>query len=79
MSFSTLPLPEVEFVEFGEFGELSELSELTTVSGFSPSEGNAYLHLPGVIVAESSTGETRFLLSDGLGSVRQRWSLRCGD
>ncbi|MCP4356834.1 MAG: alpha/beta fold hydrolase, partial [Chloroflexi bacterium] len=35
------------------------------------SEGNAYLHLPGVIVAESSTGETRYLLSDGLGSVRQ--------
>ncbi|MCP4363066.1 MAG: hypothetical protein GY796_34115, partial [Chloroflexi bacterium] len=35
------------------------------------SEGNTYLHLPGVIVAESSTGETRYLLSDGLGSVRQ--------
>ncbi|MCP4362325.1 MAG: RHS repeat-associated core domain-containing protein, partial [Chloroflexi bacterium] len=35
------------------------------------SEGNAYLHLPGLIVAESSTGETRYLLSDGLGSVRQ--------
>jgi RHS repeat-associated protein len=35
------------------------------------SEGNAYLHLPGVIVAESSAGETRYLLSDGLGSVRQ--------
>jgi len=34
-------------------------------------EGNVYLHLPGVIVAESNTGETRYLLSDGLGSVRQ--------
>ncbi|MCP4360703.1 MAG: RHS repeat-associated core domain-containing protein, partial [Chloroflexi bacterium] len=35
------------------------------------SDGDAYLHLPGVIVAKSSTGETRYLLSDGLGSVRQ--------
>ncbi|MCI0528102.1 MAG: RHS repeat-associated core domain-containing protein, partial [Nitrospira sp.] len=35
------------------------------------SEGNIYLHLPGVIVAESSSGETRYLLSDGLGSIRQ--------
>jgi RHS repeat-associated protein len=35
------------------------------------SEGNAYLHLPGVIVAESAGGEGRYLLSDGLGSVRQ--------
>jgi RHS repeat-associated protein len=35
------------------------------------SEGNLYLHLPGVIVAESDSGETRYLLSDGLGSVRQ--------
>ena len=35
------------------------------------SKGNAYLHLPGVIVAERSTGEVRYLLSDGLGSVRQ--------
>ena len=34
------------------------------------SEGNVYLHLPGVIVAESNTGETRYLLSDGLGSIR---------
>ena len=34
------------------------------------SEGNAYLHLPGVIVAESNSGDTRYLLSDGLGSVR---------
>jgi len=30
------------------------------------SEGNAYLHLPGVIVAESAAGETRYLLSGGL-------------
>jgi RHS repeat-associated protein len=35
------------------------------------SEGNAYLHLPGVIVAKNNTGETRYLLSDGLGSIRQ--------
>jgi YD repeat-containing protein len=35
------------------------------------SAGNSYLHLPGVIMAESSTGEVRYLLSDGLGSVRQ--------
>jgi RHS repeat-associated protein len=34
-------------------------------------EGNAYLHLPGVIMAESSMGEIRYLLSDGLGSIRQ--------
>ena len=35
------------------------------------SEGNAYLHLPGVSMAESSSGQIRYLLSDGLGSVRQ--------
>jgi RHS repeat-associated protein len=35
------------------------------------SDGDAYLHLPGVIVAESASGERRYLLSDGLGSVRQ--------
>ena len=35
------------------------------------SEDNAYLHLPGVIVTESAAGEVRYLLSDGLGSVRQ--------
>ncbi|HEX9922181.1 MAG TPA: hypothetical protein VGD99_05930 [Anaerolineae bacterium] len=35
------------------------------------SEGNLYLHLPGVIMAESAEGEVRYLLSDGLGSVRQ--------
>jgi hypothetical protein len=35
------------------------------------SEGNVYLHLPGVIMAESSTGDVRYLLADGLGSVRQ--------
>jgi RHS repeat-associated protein len=35
------------------------------------SEGNLYLHLPGVIMTESDTGEVRYLLGDGLGSVRQ--------
>ncbi|MBI1881257.1 MAG: DUF2431 domain-containing protein [Chloroflexi bacterium] len=35
------------------------------------SAGNSYLHLPGVIMAESAEGEVRYLLSDGLGSVRQ--------
>ena len=35
------------------------------------SEGNLYLHLPGVIMAENGEGEVRYLLSDGLGSVRQ--------
>ncbi len=35
------------------------------------SEGNAYLQLPGVIMTESAEGETRYLLSDGLGSIRQ--------
>lgn len=35
------------------------------------SESTAYLHLPGVIVAENAVNETRYLLSDGLGSVRQ--------
>ena len=38
------------------------------------SEGNVYLHLSGVIVAESNSGDTRYLLSDGaskdVGSVR---------
>jgi hypothetical protein len=34
-------------------------------------EGNAYLHVPGLILAESAQGEVRYLLSDGLGSVRQ--------
>ena len=34
------------------------------------SEDNAYLHLPGVIVTENTTGDVRYLLSDGLGSVR---------
>jgi len=33
------------------------------------SGNEVFLHLPGVIVAESSTGETRYLLSDGLGSA----------
>jgi RHS repeat-associated protein len=35
------------------------------------SEGNLYLHLPGVIMAENAEGEVRYLLGDGLGSVRQ--------
>ncbi len=35
------------------------------------SKGNTYLHLPGVIMAESAAGETQYLLSDGLGSIRQ--------
>jgi len=35
------------------------------------SEGNAYLHLPGVIMTENATGTVRYLLSDGLGSIRQ--------
>jgi RHS repeat-associated protein len=35
------------------------------------SDGNSYLHLPGVIMAENAPGETRYLLSDGLGSIRQ--------
>ena len=35
------------------------------------SAGNVYLHLPGVIVTENAVGERRYLLSDGLGSIRQ--------
>jgi YD repeat-containing protein len=35
------------------------------------SEDNAYLHLPGLMMTESATGTVRYLLSDGLGSVRQ--------
>jgi RHS repeat-associated protein len=35
------------------------------------SAGSSYLHLPGVIMTESAEGEVRYLLSDGLGSVRQ--------
>jgi hypothetical protein len=42
----------------------------TSPSTSSGQAGNAYLHLPGVIVAEKA-GETRYLLGDGLGSVRQ--------
>ena len=34
------------------------------------SEGEVFLHLPGVIVTEKD-GEIRYLLSDGLGSIRQ--------
>jgi RHS repeat-associated protein len=32
--------------------------------------GDTYLHLPGVIVTQNESGERRYLLSDGLGSVR---------
>ena len=35
------------------------------------SESELYLHLPGVIMTENAVGEPRYLLSDGLGSVRQ--------
>jgi YD repeat-containing protein len=34
-------------------------------------DGNTYLHLPGVIVAENAAGQRRYLLADGLGSIRQ--------
>ena len=34
-------------------------------------KGNTFLHLPGVIMTENAAGEVRYLLSDGLGSVRQ--------
>ncbi|MBI1880819.1 MAG: RHS repeat-associated core domain-containing protein [Chloroflexi bacterium] len=46
-------------------------SALALPEVISTSDDNSYLHLPGVIMAESSTGEIRYLLSDGLGSVRQ--------
>jgi RHS repeat-associated protein len=32
--------------------------------------GDTYLHLPGVIVTQNESGKRRYLLSDGLGSVR---------
>ncbi len=35
------------------------------------SQGETFLHLPGVIMTESPEGDVRYLLSDGLGSVRQ--------
>ena len=35
------------------------------------SQGEAFLHLPGAIMTESAEGEVRYLLSDGLGSIRQ--------
>lgn len=35
------------------------------------SDGDSYLHLPGVIMTENPAGEVRYLLSDGLGSIRQ--------
>ena len=34
-------------------------------------DGETYLHLPGVIVAERASGDKRYLLGDGLGSIRQ--------
>jgi RHS repeat-associated protein len=46
--------------------DVQGLPEVIYTSG-----GEAYLHLPGVIVAESASGERRYLLSDGLGSARQ--------
>jgi hypothetical protein len=42
------------------------LPEVIQTSG-----GHTYLHLPGVIMTENASGETRYLLSDGLGSIRQ--------
>ena len=35
------------------------------------SDDDRYLHLPGLIVAESAAGELRYLMPDGLGSIRQ--------
>jgi hypothetical protein len=35
------------------------------------SDDDRYLHLPGLIVAESAAGEVRYLMPDGLGSIRQ--------
>ena len=34
-------------------------------------DGESYLHLPGVIMTENADGERRYLLGDGLGSIRQ--------
>jgi len=45
-------------------------ADYTTPSAGSGQAGNAYLHLPGVIVAEKA-GETRYLPGDDLGSARQ--------
>jgi RHS repeat-associated protein len=46
--------------------DVQGLPEVIYTSG-----GEAYLHLPGVIAAVSAAGERRYLLSDGLGSIRQ--------
>ena len=35
------------------------------------SDDDRYLHLPGLIVAENAAGELRYLMPDGLGSIRQ--------
>lgn len=35
------------------------------------SDDDRYLHLPGLIVAENAAGDVRYLMPDGLGSVRQ--------
>jgi len=35
------------------------------------SEDNAYLHLPGLTLTENTADTLRYLLSDGLGSIRQ--------
>jgi YD repeat-containing protein len=65
----------------GQGNRVAQTSDLTTTSFaldvqglpevIYTSEGNAYLHLPGVMMTESATGTVRYLLSDGLGSVRQ--------
>jgi RHS repeat-associated protein len=44
----------------------ADLPEVIYTSG-----GNRYLHLPGMIMTENAEGEVRYLLSDGLGSIRQ--------
>jgi RHS repeat-associated protein len=47
------------------------LPEVIYTNPSAGSGGNVYLHLPGVIMAQSAAGELRYLLADGLGSVRQ--------
>lgn len=51
--------------------DVQGLPEVIYTSPSADSGGESYLHLPGVIMTESSSGEVRYLLSDGLGSVRQ--------
>ena len=51
---STMGLPEV----------------IASRSVTNTSEDNTYLHLAGLIVTQNPNGDTRYLLSDGLGSVR---------